>query len=151
MIQTRPLFEMRLQVPEVADLGDTPYGRRRIATVTGGTFEGERLRGTVVAAPGGDWLLQRSDGVLVLDVRITLRTDDGAAVFMSYRGLRHGAPEVMARLARGEAVDPASYYFRIAPMFETAAPAYQWLNQLLAVGTGRRDAAGPVYQVSEIL
>lgn len=151
MLATRPLFELRLEVPPLIDLGDTPYGRRRIAAVTGGSFEGERLRGTVLGAPGGDWLLQRPDGVLVLDVRIVLKTDDGALIYMAYRGLRHGAADVMERLARGEAVDASSYYFRITPTFETAAPAYAWLNRLLAVGIGHREPAGPVYRVEELL
>ena len=151
MLATRPLFELRLEVPPLIDLGDTPYGRRRIAAVTGGSFEGERLRGSVLGAPGGDWLLQRPDGVLVLDVRIVLKTDDGALIYMAYRGLRHGAAEVMERLARGEAVDASSYYFRITPTFETAAPAYAWLNRLLAVGIGHREPAGPVYRVEELL
>jgi hypothetical protein len=151
MIETRPLFELRLQVPEIVDLGDTPLGRRRIATVTGGTFEGERLRGQVVGAPAGDWLLQRSDGVLVLDVRLALRVDGGELIYMSYRGLRHGPPDVMARLAAGESVDPASYYFRIAPVFETSAPKYQWLNRIVAVGRGRREASGPIYSIYEVL
>lgn len=151
MIQTRPLFELRLQVPEIVDLGDTPAGRRRIATVAGGVFEGERLKGTVVGAPAGDWLLQRSDGVVTLDVRLQLRTDDGALIYMRYHGLRHGPPEVMARIAAGESVDPATYYFRIAPAFETSAPKYQWLNRLLAVGTGRREREGPIYSIEEVL
>ena len=90
MIQTRPLFEIWLSVPQIIDLGDTPLGRRRIAVVAGGTFEGERLRGTVMPAPGGDWLLQRPDGVTVLDVRVLLRTHDGEHIAMSYRGVRHG-------------------------------------------------------------
>jgi hypothetical protein len=151
MIQTRPLFEIRLQVPQILDLGDTPLGRRRIAAVTGGSFEGERLRGEVVGAPAGDWLLQRSDGVLVLDVRLLLRTHDGAHIYMGYRGVRHGPPEVMARLAAGESVDPAAYYFRIVPIFETAAPQYAWINKIVAVGTGRREPTGPVYAVEEVL
>lgn len=151
MIQTRPLFEIRLQVAQIVDVGDTPLGRRRIATVTGGAFEGERLRGTVVGAPAGDWLLQRNDGVTALDVRLLLRTDDGEPVYMAYRGLRHGPADVMARLAAGEAVDPSSYYFRIAPVFETAAKRYEWLNKIVAVGTGRREATGPVYSVEEVL
>jgi hypothetical protein len=151
MIKTRPLFEIRLDVPQVLDLGDTPLGRRRIATVTAGSFEGERLRGEVVGAPAGDWLLQRTDGVLVLDVRLLLRTDDGAHIYMAYRGLRHGPADVMARLAAGEAVDPASYYFRIAPVFETAASQYAWINKIVAVGTGRREPSGPVYAVEEVL
>jgi hypothetical protein len=151
MIQTRPLFEIQLQVPSILDIGATPLGRRRIATVTGGEFHGERLRGTVVGAPAGDWLLQRSDGVTVLDVRLLLRTDDGEHIYMSYRGLRHGPADVMARLAAGEAVDPASYYFRIAPVFETAATKYDWLNKIVAVGTGRREPTGPSYVVEEVL
>lgn len=151
MIQTRPLFEIRLQVPQIIDLGDTPQGRRRIATVTGGEFQGERLRGTVVGAPAGDWLLQRNDGVTVLDVRVLLRTDDGEHIYMAYRGVRHGPAEVMARLAAGELVDPATYYFRIAPVFETAAKKYEWLNKIVAVGTGRREPSGPIYTVEEVL
>jgi len=151
MIETRPLFEISLQVPQVLDLGDTPLGRRRIATVTGGAFHGDRLRGTVVAAPAGDWLLQRHDGVTVLDVRLLLRTDDGEHIYMSYRGVRHGPADVMARLAAGEAVDPKTYYFRMAPVFETAAAKYQWINKIVAVGVGRREATGPIYTVEEVL
>ena len=151
MIQTAPLFEIQLQVPSIVDIGATPLGRRRIATVTGGEFHGERLRGSVVAAPAGDWLLQRSDGVTVLDVRLLLRTDDGEHIYMSYRGLRHGPAEVMARLAAGDPVDPATYYFRIAPVFETAARKYDWLNKVVAVGTGRREPTGPIYVVEEVL
>ena len=151
MIETRPLFDITLQVPSVLDLGDTPLGRRRIATVTGGEFQGERLRGTVVGAPAGDWLLQRHDGATVLDVRLLLRTDDGEHIYMSYRGVRHGPPEVMARLAAGESVDARSYYFRMAPVFETAAKKYDWMNRIVAVGTGRREPTGPVYSVHEVL
>ena len=151
MIQTRPLFEMRLQVPQIVDIGDTPLGRRRIATVTGGSFQGERLRGEVVGAPGGDWLLQRNDGVTVLDVRLLLRTDDGEHIYMSYRGVRHGPADVMARLAAGEPVDPKAYYFRIAPVFETAAKKYEWTNKIVAVGTGRREPSGPIYSIEEVL
>ena len=138
-----PLTGLIVQ-PVIGYLSDrtwTPLGRRRIATVAGGEFHGERLRGIVVGAPVGDWLLQRRDGVTVLDVRLLLRTEDGEHIYMSYRGLRHGPPEVMARLAAGETVDPGSYYFRIAPVFETAATNYAWLNRIIAVGTGRREPA----------
>jgi len=151
MIQTRPLFEIRLQVPQIVDIGDTPLGRRRIATVSGGEFQGERLRGTVVGAPAGDWLLQRNDGVTVLDVRLLMRTDDGELIYMAYRGLRHGPAEVMARLAAGEIVDPATYYFRMVPVFETSSKKYEWINKIVAVGTGRREPAGPIYSVHEVL
>ena len=151
MIHTRPLFELRLTVPEILDLGDTPAGRRRVATVTGGSFEGERLAGEVLGSAGGDWMLLRPDGVLVLDVRLQLRTREGELVHMAYRGLRHGPADVMARLAAGEQVDPASYYFRIVPTFETGAPRLQWLHRIVAVGTGRREPTGPIYAIHEVL
>jgi hypothetical protein len=138
-------------VPSVEDLGETPSGIRKIATVAGGSFTGERLRGIVKASPGGDWLLLRSDGVLCLDVRLTLQTNDGALIYMSYRGLRHGPKDVIERLNKGEAVDPALYYFRSVPVFETASATYSWLNRAIFVATGRREASGPIYEVHEVL
>lgn len=151
MIQTRHLFTMTADVPKIVELGATPNGARRIATVTGGTFKGERLSGKLQPAPGGDWLLLRPDGATILDVRVTLETDDGELIYMSYRGIRHGPADVMARLARGEAVDPKSYYFRTSPVFETAAKKYDWLNRIVSVASGRREASGPVYEVYEVL
>src|SRR5262249_49788711 len=99
------LYEIAMDA-EVDDLGDTPLGRRRIVRVTGGTFEKPRLRGTVLPG-GGDWLVERRDGVRALDVRITLRTDDGALIFARYPGLFHAGAGVMERVARGELVDPS--------------------------------------------
>jgi hypothetical protein len=101
--------------------------------------------------PNGDWLLQRNDGVMVLDVRLTLETDDGAYIHMRYNGLRHGPADVMAKVARGEPVDPNSYYFRITPTFETSSEKYGWMNKILAVGIGERTASGPNYDIFEIL
>ena len=151
MIQTRPVFELTLTVPQIDDLGATPYGLRKIATVTAGSFVGERLRGTVMASPGGDWLLLRNDGVLCLDVRLTLKTDDGDLIYMSYKGMRHGPKEVIDRLNKGEAVDPSTYYFRAVPVFETSSVKYGWLNRAVFVATGRRVATGPIYEVHEVL
>jgi hypothetical protein len=151
MIKTRHLFTLTADVPKIVELGATPNGARRIATVTGGSFKGERLSGSIQPTPGGDWLLARPDGATILDVRVTLETDDRQLIYMSYRGIRHGPAEVMARLARGEAVDPSSYYFRTTPVFETAAKKYDWLNRIVSVATGRREASGPVYEVYEVL
>ena len=131
-------------------IGATPGGNRRIGLVSGGNFEGERLRGTVL--PGGaDWIIARPDGCTTLDVRLVLQSDDGAAIGMVYRGLRHGPAEIMQRLDRGEPVDPSQYYFRTAIMFETAAARYDWLNRIFAIGTGSRPPEGPVYQIYEVL
>ena len=150
-IRTQHLFTLDLTVATPLQmLGATPFGERRIAEVTGGTFEGARLRGTVLPG-GGDWLLLRADGALQLDVRLTLECHDGALIYMTYRGIRHGPAEVMARLNRGEAVAPSDYYFRVAPFFETGAEAYGWLNRIVAVASGHRKAEGPVYEVFEVL
>jgi hypothetical protein len=143
------LFTVRFDVDAPRPLGATPFGQRRIVRITGGSFEGPRLRGTVLPE-GGDWLLLRPDGVLQLDVRATLQTDDGHLIYMTYRGLRHGPPEVIERLNRGETVDPKSYYFRTSPVFETAAAPYDWLNRIVAVATGERLPAGPIYTVYEV-
>ena len=151
MIKTQHLFTMPVDVElPLQMVGATPIGERRIAKVTGGTFTGPEMNGKILPG-GGDWLLLRSDGSLQLDVRVTLETDDGALIFMTYRGFRHGPAEVMARLNKGEDVDPSEYYFRVAPFFETGAEKYDWLNRIVAVGTGHRLASGPVYEVYQIL
>ena len=100
---------------------------------------------------GGDWLLLRRDGVLQLDVRQTLETDDKQHIYMTYRGYRHGPKDVIDRLNRGEAVDPSLYYFRTTPWFETASEKYAWLNGICTVATGERQASGPTYHVFQVL
>jgi hypothetical protein len=126
------LFRAVVEIAAPLSVGMTPRGERRIIPITGGRFEGEKLAGDVL--PGGaDWQLVRSDSTAVLEARYTLRTQDGALVYVRNRGVRSGPPGVLARLARGETVDPASYYFRTRPEFETGAPQYAWLNDLLAV------------------
>jgi len=150
-MNTRPLMTMQVRVARVLDVGAVPYGTRRIAPLDGGTFEGPRLRGTVLPASSADWLLLRSDGVLELDFRATLQTDDGALISMKSFGFRHGPPEVIAAIGRGETVDPSTYYFRTTPRFETAHPAYAFLNRLVAVASGDRRAEGPIYTVHEVL
>jgi hypothetical protein len=147
---SRPLMRVEVVVPPPLKLGAVPHGTRVIAPITGGTFEGPRLRGKVLPG-GGDWTILRSDGVLELDLRITLETDDGALIGMSSFCLRHGPAEVLAALSRGEPVDPSTYYFRTAPRFETSAPQYAFLNRVVAIASGDRRAGGPIYSIEEIL
>lgn len=144
------LMTLEVEVAPPQKIGVTPHGTRATAPITSGKFEGARLRGKVLAS-GGDWTLLRSDGVLELDLRLTLETHDGALIHMSSFGLRHGPPEVIAALARGEAVDPSRYYFRTAPRFETSAAPYAFLNRLVAIAVGDRRPRGPIYSVFEIL
>jgi hypothetical protein len=150
-LQSSPLFDITLTLHPAHEIGETPLGSRRIVPVAGGMFIGERLKGIVLPNAGADWVLMRHDGSVQLDVRLTLQTDDNALIFMSYRGIRHSSPEVSRRLARGDKVDPSEYYFRTTPVFETASPRYDWLNRIVSVATGRREASGPVYEVYEVL
>jgi hypothetical protein len=149
-VRTRPLLVLRLSVKPYQVIGNTPGGYSRIGIVPGGTFEGDRLSGEVMEG-GADWQMVRSDGATTLDVRMVLKTDDGATIGMHYRGLRSGPPDVIARLDRAEPVDPASYYFRTSPQFETAADKYSWMNRLLALGIGYRTTTGVIYSVFELL
>ena len=149
-VRTRPLFTMKLDVRPIIDIGQTPSALRRIGVIYGGRFEGERLSGTILDG-GSDWQSMRTDKTTHLDVRINLKTDDGALINMTYEGLRHGPAEIMARIAKGEEVDPTSYYFRMTATFETAAESYAYLNKLCAIGLGHRFADGPIYNVLELL
>ena len=149
-VRTTPLFTVTLKVPKIQNLGKTPLGERRVGIVASGSFEGPKLSGTVEEG-GSDWILVRPDGALQLDVRLTLKTNDGQLIGMTYRGFRHGPPAVIERLNRGEPVDPSEYYFRIAPFFETSSEKYGWLNRIVAVGLGHRLPEGPVYRVFEVL
>ncbi len=115
-LSTEYAFELRATVDTPQEVGDTPAGRRRFIPITGGTFEGPKLKGTIL--PGGaDAQVIRNDGVTDLVARYTLKVDDGTLIYVVNRGLRHGPPEVMQRLMRGESVDPAAYYFRTTPVF----------------------------------
>lgn len=145
-LRTAFLMQMTAELEESQQLGDTPAGGRRIVYVKRGEFAGPELKGQVLPG-GGDWVLVRRDGVSQLDVRITLRTDDGALIFVTYRGISTMTSDVRGRILKGEAVDPSQYYFRTAPFFETAAEKYAWLNRLVAVGVGRRTPTGVVYSI----
>ncbi|WP_263355021.1 DUF3237 domain-containing protein [Acidicapsa acidisoli] len=148
-LQTRPLFVLREQVPPLFVVGQTPNGFRRIGIVPGGVFEGERLSGEVVS--GNDWQSVRTDSCIKLDVQILLKTTDGALIVMTYTCLRAGPPDIIEKLDKGQAVEPGAYYFRMTPIFETAAPQYDWINRIVAVGVGHRFADGPLYSIFEVL
>jgi hypothetical protein len=125
---------LRLTTSPTEEVGATPHGTLSIFPVTGGSFEGERLRGKVLAA-GGDWVTGKTNDTFELDLRVTLETNDGALIFMTFTGLR----------------DDAHQYFRTLPRFETAASKYAFLNRLLAVGIAEIRSEGPVHIIEEIL
>lgn len=133
-------FAFRISVDLTAgvqEVGNTGKGIRKVVPITGGTFEGPNIKGKVVAG-GYDWQMLRADGVVEIDARYLLQTDDGDLITITNTGLRHGPPEVMQRLAKGEEVDAAEYYFRSIPLFETGNPKYAWLMESVFIATGTR-------------
>ena len=133
------LMSLAVDVGDVVSMGPGPIGERRVIGILGGTFEGPALRGEVM--PGGaDWQIVRTDGVLDLDARYALKDQAGGLVRVVSQGYRHGPPEVLTALARGEEVDPAKYFFRTIMRFETGAPYLEWLNKTIAVATAERKA-----------
>ena len=149
-LRWKPLMTFQIGVAPPTIVGMTPGYDRRIGEITGGTFEGDRLNGKFRTG-GSDWQSLRADGAISINVRLVMETDDGALIAMRYRGVRHGPKAVMDRLAKGEAVNPSEYYFRVTPWFETASEKYDWLNRVIAVAIGHRLPQGPTYQVFEIV
>ena len=132
-MRSRHLMTLRLDTAATEDIGTTPRGTLAIFPIRGGSFDG-RLRGRVLAG-GADWVTTRVDGVIEVDLRVTLETDDGALIHMTFTGVR----------------DDRREYFRTLPRFETAAPQYAFLHRLLAVGTGEIRDQGPVHVIEEVL
>jgi hypothetical protein len=126
------LFTITANTANNTMLAGAPQGSRMLVTVTGGTFEGPKLKGTVDNG-GGDWLTMRADGSAKLDVRITLRTEDGAAILMTYTGI-------------GVMKDGA-FSIRTAPLFETGDERYRWLNNVQCVAKGAPGAGNVTYEV----
>jgi hypothetical protein len=150
MIILKPLLNLSAFVDGVIDLGAGPAGHRRIVRILGGSFEGERLRGTIREV-GADWQTVRADGTVELDVRCLLETSTGDLIHLRGAGLRHGPPEVIARMSKGEDVDPSSYYFREVMRFETSSPKFDWMTRILALATGARTKEQVKLEVFEAL
>ena len=143
-------FKATILLDKLQDLGNTPHGHRRIIPITGGSFEGPAIKGTVV--PGGaDWQIIRADNVAELNAQYTLKTDDGALIYITNKGYRHGPAAVLQRLAKGEPVDPKEYYFRAVPFFETAAEKYDYLNKYIFIASGERKTDSVLIDFYKVL
>ena len=139
MLSILPIFTIQAELEAIMNLGRTPYGERRVIGILGGTVRGPKLNGRIL--PGGaDWQIVRGDGAADIQARYIIETDSGGRILVSSEGLRHGPPAVMERLARGDSVDPALYYFRTVMRFETADPGAFWLNRILGLARGQREA-----------
>lgn len=146
------LYRAHIDVEGFYEVGQTFRGRRNIVRVKGGWFEGPRLKGEILQGTG-DWFVVRPSGVAEGDVRDTYRTHDGHVIYVSYRGIIDMPPAIWEQLGRDEDVDPARYYLRGQPMFETAEEdnPYSWLNRIIAVSVGKQEKLGVTYDVYQIL
>ena len=124
-----PVYRLEATLGEPLDLGDTAQGRRRIVPLTGGTFSGPEINGTLLPGASADWQIVLPDGTALGDIRYTLQTDGGDLLYVQSRSVRHGSAEVLARLGRGEDVDASEYTFRTSTQIETAAARLDWLNK----------------------
>ena len=152
-LATRHLFDIVVDLDPRLNFGAGPVGQRVLFGAAKGSFEGPRLRGEVLRG-GGDWALFRADGAMTLDVRLSLRTHDGELIYMTYGGRWVTPPGLRAEMAdpaRRTKVDPAGYYFRTNPLFETGSQTYAWLNDIVCVGTGYLVEGGIAYKVAQVI
>jgi hypothetical protein len=140
------VFRLEATVGEPLEFGDIAQGHRRIVPLTGGTFAGPKLNGKLLPGSSADWQTVLPDGTALGDIRYTLQTNDGDLLYVQSRGVRHGSPEVLARLARGEDVDATEYTFRTSTQIETAAPALDWLNKGVFISVGGRQPDRVIYE-----
>jgi Protein of unknown function (DUF3237) len=140
------VYRLEATLGEPLDLGELARRRRRIVPLTSGTFTGSELNGTLLPGSSADWQVVLPDGTALGDIRYTLQTDDGDLLYVQSRGVRHGSPEVLARLARGEDVDASEYTFRTSTQIEAAAPQLDWLNKGVFISVGGRRPGRVIYE-----
>lgn len=144
------LCDLLVELSPPLELGQSPRGKRRIIPIVGGTVSGQRLSGRILNL-GADWQTVFANGSAELDTRYSIETDDGAIIDIRNFGFRHGPPDVIRALARGEDVAPEAYYMRTHPRFETGDDRYAWLNRTIFLGTGAREASRVKMVIYEVL
>src|ERR1700682_90352 len=141
------ILRLEATLGEALDVGNVAQGRRRIVPLTGGTFAGPELNGTLLPGASADWQIVLPDGSALGDIRYTLQTDHGDLLYVRSQGVRHGSAEVLARLSCGEEVDASEYVFRTSTQIETAAPDLEWLNKGVFISVAGRQPGGVIYDV----
>ena len=141
--------DLSVQVDRPQEVGPTHHGVRRVIPILGGTVQAHGWRGRVLSG-GADFQLLLGPSMAELDARYVIETDAGDMIFVTNRAVRTASPEVMAKIIRGEPVDPSTVYFRCSPSFETASPALSWIAERLFIGTGARHPDKVVMRFFEV-
>lgn len=152
------LFELRLAqgADGLINMGTTPWGQLMYSAADQGTFAGPKLNGIVIPYSGGDWPRVRGDMTIAVDVRLVLKTNDGANIYMVYRGIMAAntpadIPYMIDATKKDDILGSETrYYYRTLIEFETGDPRYAWLNRTLAVGKGRLGDNQAIYEVFAI-
>jgi hypothetical protein len=140
------VYRLEAELGDPLDVGDVSHGRRRIVPLTGGAFTGPELNGKLLPGASADWQIVLPDGTALGDIRYTLQTHSGALLYVRSRGVRHGSPEVLGRLARGDDVDASEYVFRTSTEIETASRDLDWLNKGVFISVAGRRRGGVIYE-----
>jgi hypothetical protein len=140
------VYRLEATLGEPIELGETATGHQRIVPLSGGTFTGREIGGTLIAGASADWQTVLPDGTVLGDIRYVLKTESGDALYVQSHGIRHGSPEVLARLSSGEEVDASEYTFRTSTRIATAAAELDWLNKGVFVSVAGRQPGGVIYE-----
>ncbi len=140
------IYRLEAALGDPVDVGEVSQGQRRIVPLTGGAFTGPGLNGKLLPGASADWQIVLPDGTALGDIRYTLQTDGGALLYVQSRGVRHGSPEVLGRLARGDDVDASEYVFRTSTQIETASRDLDWLNRGVFISVAGRRRGGVIYE-----
>lgn len=148
--ELRLFADLSVQVAAPMEVGHTVHGLRRVIPILGGTVQGQSWTARVL--PGGaDFQLIVNSRMAELDARYVIETDGGDLIYVTNRAVRTASPEVMAKLVRGEVVDPKEVYFRCSPSFETASKALSWISERFFIGTGARHPDKVVMRFFEVI
>ena len=140
------VYRLEASLGQPLDLGEIAQGHRRVVPLTGGTFTGPEINGTLLSGASADWQIVLPDGTALGDIRYTLQTEGGDLLYVQSRSIRHGSQEVLARLARGEDVEASEYTFRASTQIETGGADLDWLDKGVFISVGGRQPGGVIYE-----
>jgi hypothetical protein len=150
VLQTKCVFTITARIGEVVTVGEIGHGVRRIVPIIGGEVRGEKVNGKVCPF-GADFQIIRPNELIELEAKYAFETDDGALVYVENKGIRFGRVDLLQKLKRGEAVDPALIYCRTVPKFETGAGNYRWLMEHIFVGSAVRHPDRVIIDVHQVM